>query len=189
MRFLTFILLLLPFFVAAQVTTKKDSTGLYLVTKTVQDNGTIITAEMPVQDSAELSARLFATAINYYSRIAQLEREIMSIRRDANDLRLNISNYFTKTQTLFEPSLLGEYTYIRENTRTDVTINKNQAGNIIVRTGQTRGTWRFYSDLYADVRDYFTTGNPPVTVDVFLTRAQNGWVGTLDGKRIILKRK
>lgn len=197
MKFIILILSLVCLTTAqAQVSIRADSTGLIIESKTRQADGVVVTVESTSLDSATVRERLFNTAIETYSAVARLERELQALRDQAQQLRVDIyprfdtMNFFNRTRNLYASSLLyGEYTYKQKNAVVQVEFKANAQGNPIVQTGARRGSIRIYSTDYIEVRGYFQVGSPPVNVDVFFTRNAGAWQGELDGNRIILKRK
>lgn len=179
----------------AQVSVRADSTGLIIESKTRQADGVVVTIESTALDSATVRERLFNTALETYSAIARIERELQALRDQAQQLRVDIyprfdtMNFFNRTRNLYASMLYGEYTYKQKKAVVTVEFKANAQGNPIVQTGNRRGAVRIYSTDYIEVRGFFQVGSPPVNVDVFFTRISGVWQGELDGNRITLKRK
>lgn len=196
MKFIILILSLVCLTTAqAQVSVRADSTGLIIESKTRQADGVVVTIESTALDSATVRERLFNTALETYSAIARIERELQALRDQAQQLRVDIyprfdtMNFFNRTRNLYASMLYGEYTYKQKKAVVTVEFKANAQGNPIVQTGNRRGAVRIYSTDYIEVRGFFQVGSPPVNVDVFFTRISGVWQGELDGNRITLKRK
>lgn len=196
MKFFSAILAILFFApqAQAQVSIKRDSTGIVISSTVAQPDGSVVTVESSGIDSTTAKERLLNTTLETYAAIGRMEEELRNLRRQANDLRglytqFDTTNYFTRTKDLYANSIYGNFTYRQNGTTTTVEFRANAQGNPIAQTGARRGTIRIYAPNYIEVRQYFTTGTPAVAVDVFLCRKGNMWTGELGGHTITLRPK
>lgn len=194
-KILCLLIFLVPLFCLAQVSVKSDSVGLYIVSVNTEVSGREVTVKSEALDSNAVKDRLFNVTLETYSAVARAEAELIILRAQANQLRIQLLpnfdtlNYFTKTRNLYSARMYGKYTYRQNNVLKNIELSANAAGNLVVKEGSKTGTIRIYAPDYIEIRGFFQTGTPPANVDVFFAKSGAVWKSEIDGKPIILKRK
>lgn len=196
MRYLiVFILALLAMAATAQVSVKRDSSNAVVIVSTLQQpDGTTVTVESSGVDSTTAKDRLFNTTLETYSAIGRMQDELLSLNRQATDLRqlytqFDTTNFFTRTRSLYANTIYGTFSFREAGKSVEVNFRANAQGNPIAETGTRRGTIRIYAPNYIEVRQYFTTGTPAAPVDVFLCKKGQNWVGSINGTTLTLRPK